>query len=58
MNWNFPEFFLMFRMPYRGNSGGFSFFNRGGVQDHEKTILEVIIMGGLTGVAKVLVGSE
>ncbi|WP_232440688.1 phage holin family protein [Burkholderia ubonensis] len=48
----------MFRMPYRGNSGGFSFFNGGGVQDHEKTILEVIIMGGLIGVAKVLVGSE
>lgn len=57
MNWNFLEFCLMFRMPYRGNSGGF-FFNGGGVQDHEKTILEVIIMGGLTGVAKVLVGSE
>lgn len=28
------------------------------MQDHEKTILELIIMGGLIGVAKVLVGSE
>ncbi|MBN3727261.1 phage holin family protein [Burkholderia sp. Ac-20379] len=28
------------------------------MQDHEKTILELVIMGGLIGVAKVLVGSE
>lgn len=28
------------------------------MQDHEKTILELVIMGGLIGVAKVLVGHE
>ncbi|KVU27570.1 phage holin family protein [Burkholderia ubonensis] len=28
------------------------------MQEHEKTILELVIMGGLIGVAKVLVGSE
>ncbi|CAG9256021.1 phage holin family protein [Paraburkholderia caribensis] len=28
------------------------------MQEHEKTILELIIMGALIGVAKVLVGSE
>ncbi|MFM0326074.1 phage holin family protein [Caballeronia glebae] len=28
------------------------------MQEHEKTILELIIMGALIGIAKVLVGSE
>ncbi|AOI60383.1 phage holin family protein [Burkholderia diffusa] len=28
------------------------------MQEHEKTILELIVMGGLIGIAKVLVGSE
>ncbi|MDN7671355.1 holin [Burkholderia oklahomensis] len=28
------------------------------MQEHDKTILELVIMGGLIGVAKVLVGSE
>ncbi|MGS1023075.1 hypothetical protein [Burkholderia glumae] len=37
--------------------GGF-FVYGDSMKDHEKTILELIIMGGLIGVAKVLVGSE
>ncbi|MGN7985133.1 holin [Burkholderia sp. 22313] len=28
------------------------------MQEHEKTILELILMGGLIGIAKVLVGNE
>lgn len=28
------------------------------MQDHEKTILELVIMGALIGIAKVLVGGE
>nr|WP_232356788.1 phage holin family protein [Burkholderia multivorans] len=47
-----------FWQPPRGNSGGFLFYCGGGMQDHEKTILELIIMGGLIGIAKVLVGSD
>jgi len=39
--------------------GGLSFYREGEpMQDHERTILELISAGGLIGIAKVLVGSE